>query len=813
MLLCRVLPLWLVLAWATAAAGQDEAETLFETQVRPLLAQTCFRCHGGEKTAHDLRVDSRGALLKGGKNGPAIVPGQPDKSLLLAAIEYRDDGEFQMPPEGKLPADSIAAVATWIKLGAPWPEAKAGAAAFAHQAHWAYQPVKKVEPPADSSGWSDHPIDRFVASMWSTRSASGDDRSRSERPTLSERPALADKRTLIRRLYFDLIGLPPPPDEVDAFVSDQSPDAWTKLIDRLLESPHYGERWGRHWMDVVRYADTAGDNADYPVPEAALYRDYIIDSFNRDKPYDQFVREQIAGDILAAQTILAGGTKEQFAEQIVATGFLALSRRYATGPYELWHVTLEDTIDTVGRAFLGQTFKCARCHDHKFDPITREDYYALYGIFASTQFPWAGAEEFASKQFGRRDFVPLVPPAEALPLFEAHAARLKQLEEQIKKLTEEKKEEEARPLKAELRDLLRTGVPPGMPCAYAVREGTPVEAAIHEKGDPGQPGAVVPRRMPAFVRLPTEINIPASTSGRFQLAQWLTHPANPLTARVMVNRIWQHHFGRGIVATPSNFGTRGEPPTNPELLDYLARSFVEQGWSVKAIHRLILTSKTWRLDSRVQSPKSKVQSQDSTVSNFGLGTLDFGLAPARRLDAEAIRDAMLSVAGTLDLSRPGPHPFPDIKNWGWTQHTPFKDVYPSQHRSVYLMTQRIQRHPFLALFDGPDTNTTTDQRTASTVPLQALFWMNSPLVQEQSAAFARRLAAAATDPAERLRLAFRLAYSREPTSDESQRYVRFVERYREELAKNGVEANQAELEAWASVAKTILSSNEFVYVD
>ena len=669
----------------------------------------------------------------------------------------------------------------------------------AEETHWAYQPVQRVEPPRDPSGWSDHPIDRFIAATWRENGMPPAD--------------LADKRTLVRRLFFDLVGLPPPPQEIDAFVADDSPDAWSKLIDRLLDSPRYGERWGRHWMDVVRYADTAGDNADYPVPEARLYRDWIIASFNADKPYDQFVREQIAGDILALQAAAGGGSQEQFAEQTIATGFLALSRRYATGPYELWHLTLEDTIDTVGRAFLGQTFKCARCHDHKFDPITAEDYYALYGIFASTQFPWAGAEEFASKQFGRRDFVPLVPPAEAMPQFERHAARLKELEEAIKTLEAEKKHEEAKARKAELRDLLRTSVPPEMPCAYGVREGAPADVPLQEGGDPAQSGQVVPRRMPTFVSVPGAFEISSGASGRRELAQWLTHPDHPLTPRVMVNRIWQHHFGRGIVATPSNFGTRGEPPTHPELLDYLARYFVDQGWSVKQMHRLILTSKTWRTAS-VQSPRSKVQSQETTPSDFGPGTLDFGLARQRvRLDAEAIRDAMLSVAGTLDLSRPGEHPFPDIKTWGWTQHTPFKDVYASRHRSVYLMTQRIQRHPFLALFDGPDTNTTTDQRTNSTVPLQALFWMNSPLVQEQSAAFARRLMSSASEPTERIRFAFRLAYSREPTGAESERYVLFVERYRDELTKVGVESNQAELEAWASVAKTILSSNEFVYVD
>jgi hypothetical protein len=781
-----------MLVGVSAACADDDPESLFETHVRPLLVQTCFRCHGGEKTAFGLRVDSREALLAGGKNGPAIVPGKPNQSRLLAAIEYRDDAELQMPPEGKLPAETIAAVALWIKLGAPWPQAKPGAPAFERQAHWAYQPVRPVEPPADSGGWSNHPIDRFIAAVW--------------RKNALHPVPLADRQVLIRRLYFDLLGLPPSPAEMDQFLRDDAPDAWARLVDRLLASPRYGERWGRHWMDVVRYADTAGDNADYPVPEARLYRDYIIDSFNADQPFDQFVHEQIAGDLLAAETIAAGGTPERYAAQIVATGFLALSRRYATAPYELWHLTLEDTIDTVGRAFLGQTFKCARCHDHKFDPITQEDYYALYGIFASTQFPWAGGEEFASKQFGRQHFIPLAEPADARPRLEAHAANVQSLEAQIRDLAQAK-DREARfqlaAFKGKLRDLTRTNIPADVPCAYAVHEGAPADSAIQQKGDPAQSGPVVPRRLPTLAGdLPRE-PISAGQSGRLQLAHWLTNPRHPLTARVLVNRVWLHHFGKGIVATPSNFGTRGEPPTHPDLLDSLARQFVEGGWSIKQLHRLILTSRVWRLSTAPSDSNAALDPDNRFYWRFD----------RRRLDAEAIRDALLAVAGTLDPARPGAHPFPAIATWTWTQHKPFKDVYPSHHRSVYLMTQRIQRHPFLALFDGPDTNTTTAKRTTSTVPLQALFWMNSPLVHEEAAAFARRLTTAADAPADRVRLAFRLAYAREPTAAETDRYVAYADRYRAELAQSGVEAAAADAETWSSIARTILSSNEFVYLD
>ncbi|TMQ32312.1 MAG: DUF1549 domain-containing protein [Planctomycetota bacterium] len=320
-----------------------------------------------------------------------------------------------MPPDRQLSATVIADFVAWIRQGAPWPEA---AKKLQASAHWAFEPVKAVEPPADPSGWAEQPIDRFIAAGL---------RGHGLAPV-----AAAERRTLLRRVYFDLVGLPPTPAELNAFLADHSSDALAKIVDRLLASPLYGERWGRHWMDVVRYADTAGDNADYPIPEVRLYRDYIIDAFNRDKPFDQFVQEQVAGDILARQ-----GPRDTYAERVIATGFLALSRRYATAPYELWHLTLEDTIDTTGRAFLGLSLRCARCHDHKFDPVTRKDYYALYGIFASTEFPWAGAEEFASMKKPREHFVPLVAPEQAASQITAYQAKIKQLDAEIARLAKQ----------------------------------------------------------------------------------------------------------------------------------------------------------------------------------------------------------------------------------------------------------------------------------------------------------------------------------------------------------------------------------------
>jgi|HubBroStandDraft_6_1064221.scaffolds.fasta_scaffold12725_2 hypothetical protein len=776
------------------AARSEEREAFFETRIRPVLVTTCSKCHGGTKTENNLRLDRRESLLKGGDSGPAILPGQPDKSLLMRAVRYRDD-ELKMPPDKKLPETVIVDFEHWVRDGAVWPTQslrdgfrQAGNAA-GKETHWAFQPVREVEPPRDASGWSANAVDCFIHAGFESHRL---------------KPATAaSKRTLLRRAYFDLIGLPPTPQNVDNFLGDQSPEAFSNVIETLLGSPQYGERWGRYWMDVVRYADTAGDNADYPVPEARLYRDYIIDAFNTDKPYDQFVREQIAGDLLARS-----GPTDKYSERVVATGFLALSRRYATAPYELWHLTLEDTIDTVGRAYLGMTLRCARCHDHKFDPIKTRDYYALYGVFDSTRFPYAGSEEFQSMKFGRRDFAALVPPAAAKPALSTYQAEMSRLRHDVARLEGCKPGDKSvaaklTAMEARLRFLERRGAPDVLPVAYAVSEGPIVDANIQLHGEPNQPGERVPRGAPRFL---SGCEAPApgpNESGRLELADWLTSPRNPLTARVMVNRVWQHHFGRGIVATPSNFGTRGSPPSHPQLLDWLAATFVEHNWSIKSLHRLIMQSKTYQLASDSVLADEAIDPANQWYWRFN----------RQRLDAEAIRDAMLDVSGVLDMSRPGPHPFPPIREWHWTQHFPFKADYPSNHRSVYLMTQRLHRHPFLGLFDGPDTNTTTDVRSTSTVPLQALFLMNSQYIRDTAGAFAGRLCRESNDRSTRIARALELAYGRPASPGEIKHACDYLETYEHEAARAGLNARKAESEAWLSYARTILDSNEFVYVD
>jgi hypothetical protein len=834
-LICLGAVMWMVLPAQAETPPADDA-TFFELRVRPVLAEKCLKCHGPAKASGGLRLDSRAAILKGGDRGPAAVAGDVGKSLLLQAIQQSEEADLRMPPGGKLSAATVADLTTWVKRGLPWPAGapRAISAKDPTTQHWAFQPLSKPQAPSDSLGWAANPIDCFMEAKW---------RERGLAPVES-----ASKTALLRRLTFDLTGLPPTPAEIDAYLSDESPDAYTRLVERLLASPQYGERWGRHWMDVVRYADTAGDNADYPVPEAALYRDYIIHAFNTDKPYSEFVCEQLAGDLLAKN-----GSPDDYAGRVVATTYLGLARRYLTAPYESWELTLEDVIDTTGRAFLGLTLRCARCHDHKFDPVTKEDYYAIYGIFASTQFPYAGSEEFASMKRPREHFVPLCPPAEARSRLEARSKSLQSLRAKLAKLEKEspaaqrvaaldvviksetdllegllrqhapfddvkadleRKQSERKRWnnqlqqnlkgpRAELAAVERTNLPQNLPGAYAVSEGKIANVAVQIGGDPGRAGPVVPRGAPRFLTdaVPCIISPPAS--GRLEFARWLVDPRNPLTARVMVNRIWQHHFGRGLVATPSNFGLRGEAPSHPELLDWLAKRFIDSGWSIKAIQRLIVQSRTYRLAATATSANELRDPTNATYWHF----------ERRRLDAEAIRDAMLAVSGNLDERRPEPQPFPPINAWAWTQHQPFKDAYSTNRRSVYLMTQRLQRHPFLALFDGPDTNASTAVRSASTVPLQALYLLNNPFVLEQAHGLASRLLCGSGDDSMKLAEAYRLILGRAPSGRELSQGIGYVHGYAERAAQLGIPLGRAMAECWASLAHVLLCTNEFLYVD
>ena len=723
----------------TAWAGEPRTDH-FESRVRPVLVEACVRCHGPDKASGGLRVDSREAILKGGDSGPAIVLGQPEKSLLLKAIRRLPDIPA-MPPKSPLRSEAIRALEKWVREGAVWP---ATAAPVRAARHWSFETVQTVTPPP---GIARQPIDAFILAKLH------------EKRLTPVGPA--DKRTLIRRATFDLTGLPPTPAEVEAFLTDSSTDAFARVVDRLLASPAYGEKWGRHWLDLVRYADTAGETADFPVPDAWRYRNYVIAAFNADRPYDQMLREQLAGDILASR-LPANAPPGRYAELITATGYLAVARRFGFDIEKDHFLTIEDTIDTVGKSLFGLTLGCARCHDHKYDPVSAADYYALYGIFESTRFPFPGCEKNKSP----RDSVPLLSPAalaekrEALRLVIGAAAGVK----------------------------LDTILNRSVPHAYAVVEGSPHDAQLQKRGDPDARGDAIPRHFLTVLggqKLP-----PQSGSGRLALAGWITDPKNPLTARVMVNRIWQWHFGTGLVATPSDFGTRGTPPTHPELLDWLAGRFIASGWSIKAMHRLMMLSEAYQRSSAIQADNQKTDPGNAYLWQFS----------RRRLDAEEIRDTLLAVSGDLDPTPGNAHPFPDRKSWGFTQHGPFSAVYETNHRSVYLMTQRIKRHPFLALFDGADTNASTATRQTTTVPTQALYFLNDPFVHARAESLANRVVPLPDIPTRVDFLCQRL-YGR-PADDHDRTLVQRL-----------VADSSGSKAAWAKVVRVMFAANEFVYVD
>ena len=721
--------------FATAEPTPEGAD-FFEKKIRPLLVQHCYECHSveSEEAQGELLVDSRAAIRRGGSQGPAVVPGQLDQSLLLKAVRYTDD-ELQMPPDEKLPAYAIADLEKWIKLGAPDPrkddttELRKKLALDKAREFWSFKPI--VDPPAPSvsePNWAFNDIDRFILHRLEETGL---------RPV-----ATADKRTLIRRATFDLIGLPPTPEEIQSFLADHSADAYPKVVERLLASPHYGERWGRHWMDLVRYADTAGDNSDFPIPQAYLYRNYIINSFNADKPYDQFVREQIAGDLMPAESDL------QRNEQTIATGYIASSRRFGSVIEDYpQHLTIEDTIDNLGRTFLGLTISCARCHDHKFDPISSEDYYGLYGIFDSTRYPFPGIE----LQQKPRDFVKLVG---------------------------------------------------GGQLAYAVAEAKPADARIQLRGEPKKQGELVPRKFLDVLGGQRLSGEEAEASGRLQLAQWLTSRDNPLFARVMVNRIWQHHFGSGLVETPSDFGSRGQPPSHPELLDYLASGFMANGWSIKQMHRLILLSHTYQLASSDDPGNLAVDPANDLHWKFS----------RRRFDAETLRDTVLAISGELDRSMMDePHPFPPADQWKYTQHHPFRDTYPSKQRSVYLMTARLNAAPFFVTFDGADRNASTPKRDSSVTTVQSLYLLNSEFIHEQATKTAERLIRDRGDDDARLQLAYEMMFGRLPRDDERSAAGEFLAQIRAQ--EQSEDAGRRDQSAWESLARVLFRSNEFLHVD
>ncbi len=905
MIRAALLSLTAICCSATVRAADPSALEFFEKSVRPVLVEKCLSCHGPEKPKSGLRLDTRDSLFKGGQSGAAVVVGKPKDGLLLKAISHTDK-DLKMPPSGRLSDREIAALTKWVELGAPWPDrlvlASPNAIAQAAAKHWSFLPVKRPPLPVSREPkGSGHPIDAFVLAKLSERKLS-----------LSPR---ADKRTLVRRATFDLHGLPPTPREVEAFVRDESPDAYEKLIDQLLASPRYGERWGRHWLDVARYADNKGyvffEGKEYPW--AWTYRDYVIRAFNEDKPFDRFVMEQLAADLLARND----------AEAQAALGFLTVGGHYMNNTHDI----IDDRMDVVTRGLMGLTVTCARCHDHKFDPIPAADYYSLYGVLRSSVEPTvpplvgaasagldsvvyrvalhllekqlvdfvtakhtglvngarARAGEYllaahaARNQPPADDFMLLADPGDLNPSMitrwrqfltdtkkRSHPAFLhwhavaelsdaefaekapallkavaganklvanafvtspKSMKEVaatygalLNDVDKRWKAEEAKP-HASLKDpdaeglrkvlygpdapadapltldwgflslfpdratqgeyqkhlrALETWLAKGPPRAMVVHDAPrPYDPRVFDRGHPGRPGEPVPRQMPKIAN-PARKPFASPGSGRLDLARGIVSKDNPLTARVFVNRVWMHHFGKALVGTPGDFGLRGDAPTHPELLDWLASEFVEKGWKVKQLHKLIMTSATYTQSSLDRADAIAIDSENRLLWKQN----------RRRLEFEPLHDAVLAVSGQLDPKLGGP----SVRLFG-----------ANNRRAVYGYVDRLEFPSLLTTFDVPNPAGLTPERTNTTVAPQALFLMNGPFAR----ASAKQLVALPavqklTDAGDRLDLIYLTVYGRKPTTDEKKLALAFV-------AKGA--------DRWADLAHALMMTNEFAFVD
>ncbi|MDB5318702.1 MAG: hypothetical protein JWN40_333 [Phycisphaerales bacterium] len=818
----------MLLAWlASVSGGKPNAESAAANPASgnalALLETHCVKCHGGEKTKGGLSLLTREALLHGGESGAAVVPGKPDASLLLKSV--RHETESPMPhKEAKLPDAAIAQLARWVQDGAPYArplnkapvDAASKPATFtltdADRHHWAFQPVARPKPPQVEDG-SGNPIDLFI-------------RERLRTSGVSPSPP-ASRAVLIRRVTFDLIGLPPTPAEIDAFVNDASPKAYEALIDRLLASPQYGERWGRHWLDLARFAETDGFEHDAVRPHAWRYRDYVIRSFNADKPYDRFVREQLAGDELWPDD----------PDAQVATGFNLLGPDMvdSADQQQRRHNTLNDMTDTAALAFMGLTVGCARCHDHKFEPLSQRDYYRLQAYFSPAAFlrereirdaSTAPAFEAATKQFNEHPAVRELAELEAPAIEKIRHQKLAKLSPEAqaahqtppdRRTTEQanlvlETDEMVQVLDREIAGALGTDAkarrkqlvdtvkqlpkPPAQPLAMALgrAKGAPAKTFVLFRGEYTQPGDEVDAGVPAVLAsssTPSEESAPIAAHPRIALANWVANPQNPLTARVMVNRIWQHHFGRGLVTTPSDFGTHGQKPTHPELLDWLAGEFIDGAWSIKRMHKLMLMSATY-------------QQQSSTAAMGQADRVDpenrlYWRMNRIRLEGEIIRDSVLAISGQLNLQMGGPGVFPPLPedvfkgSRGWTVS---RDPRDQVRRSVYIFVRRNLRFPFLEVFDAPDNNLSCPARERSTTALQALTLLNADEVMTASKATAQRLTTQAASQEEQVRLAYRLTLGRAPTAREHALTQTF-------LARSPL----------SEFCRVLFNLNDFVYVE
>ncbi len=920
-----------LLSGVRLAAGQTTGEEYFETKIRPLLVAKCQGCHSATPRMAGLDLSSAEGFQKGADSGGLVGGSDPAESRLMRAIGY--EGRIKMPPTGRLKAEEIAAIGHWVQIGAPWPAEKAKVAGAnatrpvsdltEQRKFWSFQPVRNTAPPAvKNQAWARNPIDAFILAKL-------------EGKNLQPAPP-ADKVTLLRRATFDLTGLPPTEAEIRSFLEDNSPDAFARVVDRLLNSPRYGERWGRHWMDVARYADSTGADEDHRYPYAWRYRDYVIESFNRDTSYDRFVREQVAGDLLPAEK--AG---EVNVRGIVATGFLALGPKLIAeqDKVKMFYDLVDEEIDTLSRGFLGLTVACARCHDHKFDPISTKDYYSLASIFASSK-QLANVEAHVSELY----FAPLVPK-DVADRYEAHQTKIKDVQKQIGELlaeegahyrdalaprmaeymlaagrvyrdgeTAEKAAAEkhldkaivekwaaylkpvaerrahlepwynaaagareqiaadyqknfiatatfrrdamakwrqeataaqvagkqlpvapkfqagddrfftevtagkAAPfalperdrdnflsqagrgrlasLQSALKQLEDSG-PPEPPLACALSEGEITEQHVFVRGNPENHGELVPKRFPLVLVSGRQ---PAITrgSGRKELADWLASGENPLTARVMANRIWQWHFGEGIVRTPSNFGKAGERPTHPELLDHLASAFVEGGWSIKSMHRMLMLSNTYQISSLASPDALERDADDALLSRF----------PGRRMEVEEIRDSLLALDGSLDFTMGGALLSGRGTDKEFSDERMSLNPDQSKRRTVYLPLRRSNLASVLTLFDFGDATTPGEGRSQTNVAPQALYMMNSGFVARQAQSLASQLLGdGVLDDAGRIGGAYFRVMGRPAQEAEIKRALEYIRLFPGKQDDQG-----GRLPAWTSFCRALIASNEFLYI-
>jgi hypothetical protein len=753
----------------------------FETSVRPLLVERCFKCHGEKKQWGGLRLDSREALLRGGESGASVVPGKPDQSLLIRAIRQVDD-DLKMPKDDKLTKRQISELVRWVEMGAPFPAGAGAAKRIRNPNHWSFQPpAERPVPAVANSEWPQSALDHFILAKLEAAGLS---------PTTQ-----ADKRTLIRRVTFDLIGLPPTLSEIDAFLADESSDAFARVVDRLLGSPRYGERWGRHWLDVARYADSNGFDENVAHGNAWRYRDYVVEAFNRDKPFDQFVTEQLAGDLLPFD-----GEAQQH-QQLIATGFLSIGPKVLaeTDEAKMRMDIIDEQLDTTGRAFLALTLGCSRCHDHKFDPIETADYYGLAGIFKST----LTMRKYIKVAEWHEHLLPSAAATKMKAEFDAQVAAKKTAIAELESRGAGNKpgpetEAKLKKLRDELAAFEKAG--PDLPSAMGVTEDKVADIAVHLRGDPLKLGNVVPRRTPPVLRGPDLPQFTDKESGRRQLAEWLVDPHHPLTARVFVNRVWRWHFGNGLVRTTDNFGLLGEPPSHPELLDWLARRFIADGWSVKSLHRQILMSSTYQ-----QASNATAETVDRDPENRL-----FSRTEVRRLEAEAVRDALLATSGQLDTTMGGS--LLKLKNRAYFfDHTSIDlTTYDSRRRSLYMPIVRNNVYEVFQLLDFPDPAVSTGNRATTVVASQALLMLNSDFVMQAAADFANRLLADSANDDQRLSRLYVIAFGREPTPDERQADRAFLANVKQaDVAKSGPDG---ERQAWITMCHIALAANEFMYV-